>query len=382
MKENLLVIFGGVSCEHDISIISAMQAIKNIDENLYNIIPIYITKSGKLKTGSKLKKLTTFSNFNENKFRDVCFVCGQNNLFIKNAFGYHKKTKIDVALVIMHGENGEDGKIASLLSLCNIPYSAADQIASGVCMDKCVFKNYLKGLRIKTVKSVNLNFFDYSKNPEKIREHVVKKLNFPLIIKPATLGSSIGIKIAKNALELEDGLAVAFSYCKKVLIEQFLENITEINLAIEGVENNLTISIPEQPVKQNDILTFDNKYLAGASAGMENLKRIIPAPISPKQKKIITNMALKIFNSLNLKGVVRFDFIIDNNLDKIYVNEVNTIPGSLAFYLFSPMNVSYKNLINKLIKNAYSSFDSTQNLIKTFNSSVLSKTNIAGGVKK
>ncbi len=382
MKENLAVIFGGVSCEHDISIISAIQAIKNIDTNFYNIIPIYITKSGVMLTGKKLTELSTFSNINYKKFKPVTFVSGSNNLYLKSLFGYIKKQIINVALVVMHGENGEDGKIMSMLSLCGIPYSACDQMQSAICMDKCVFKDYLKGLKINTVSGLTVFDYDYFNNPEKVKKQVLKQLNYPVILKPATLGSSIGIKIANNESELEAGLVVAFNYCDKVLIESYLSDITEINVALLGINNDVTISETEQPVKQNDILTFDNKYMGNSSAGMANLKRIIPADVSAEIVEEVKQTALKIFNSLSLKGVVRFDFIVDNKTNKVYVNELNTIPGSLAFYLFNPIDITYKQLINKLIKFAYIAHDNEQKLIKTFNSSVLDKTNIGSGLKK
>lgn len=340
MKENLAVIFGGVSCEHDISIISAIQAIKNIDTNFYNIIPIYITKSGVMLTGKKLIELSTFSNMNYKKFKPVTFVSGSNNLYLKSLFGYTKKQIINVALVIMHGENGEDGKIMSMLSLCGIPYSACDQMQSAICMDKCVFKDYLKGLKINTVSGLTVFDYDYLTNPEKVKKQVLKQLNYPVILKPATLGSSIGIKIANNESELEAGLVVAFNYCNKVLIESYLSDITEINVALLGFNNDVTISETEQPVKQNDILTFDNKYMGNSSAGMANLKRIIPADVSAEIAEEVKQTALKIFNSLSLKGVVRFDFIVDNKTNKVYVNELNTIPGSLAFYLFNPIDIT------------------------------------------
>ena len=190
---------------------------------------------------------------NYKKFKPVTFVSGSNNLYLKSLFGYTKKQIINVALVIMHGENGEDGKIMSMLSLCGIPYSACDQMQSAICMDKCVFKDYLKGLKINTVSGLTVFDYDYLTNPEKVKKQVLKQLNYPVILKPATLGSSIGIKIANNESELEAGLVVAFNYCNKVLIESYLSDITEINVALLGFNNDVTISETEQPVKKNDI---------------------------------------------------------------------------------------------------------------------------------
>ena len=382
MKENLLVIFGGESCEHDISIISAIQAIKNVDENYYNIIPIYITKSGIMLTGKKLTELSSFSNFNTSNLTEVSFIVGKNYLYYKTLLGYKQKVKADVALIVMHGINGEDGKIMSLLELSKIPYTACSPLQSELCMDKCVFKDYLKGLKINVVNGVSVFSYEYALNPETVKNFITDVVSFPLIVKPATLGSSIGIKVCNNVLELENALKLAFTYCNKVLIEEFLEDVTEVNLAILGYENDITLSVTEQPIKQNEFLTFDNKYVGNSAKGMANLKRIVPADVSTEVSKEIKNIAKRIFTNLNLKGVVRFDFMVDNKTNKVYVNELNTIPGSLAYYLFSPININYKTLINKLIKFAYVSFDNNNKLIKTFSSSVLDKTELANGVKK
>ena len=338
MKENLLVIFGGESCEHDISIISAIQAIKNVDENYYNIIPIYITKSGIMLTGKKLTELSSFSNFNTSNLTEVSFIVGKNYLYYKTLLGYKQKVKADVALIVMHGINGEDGKIMSLLELSKIPYTACSPLQSELCMDKCVFKDYLKGLKINVVNGVSVFSYEYALNPETVKNFITDVVGFPLIVKPATLGSSIGIKVCNNVLELENALKLAFTYCNKVLIEEFLEDVTEVNLAVLGYENDITLSVTEQPIKQNEFLTFDNKYVGNSAEGMANLKRIVPADVSTEVSKEIKNIAKRIFTNLNLKGVVRFDFMVDNKTNKVYVNELNTIPGSLAYYLFSPIS--------------------------------------------
>ncbi len=380
MKQNIAVIFGGVSCEHDISIISAVQAMKNIDVNYYNIIPIYITKSGAMLTGKKLLNIDSFSNFNNSKTRLVSFCVGSNYLFVKTIFGYRKSIAIDVALIVMHGENGEDGKVVSLLNMCGIPHTACSGLNGELCLDKCVFKEYLKGIGIKTIKGVNLFSYDYYNNPEKHKKNIYNALGYPLIIKPATLGSSIGIVIAHNKQELEEGLAVAFKYCNKVLIEKFLQDIVEVNVAVMGCENNLIVSETEQPINKSDILSFDNKYLQGDVKGMQSLSRVIPAKVDSEVTTKIKNIAKHIFLHMGLKGVVRFDFIVDKN-NNIYVNELNSIPGSLAFYLFEPVGIKYNELINKLLKFAYVEYNANYNLIKTFSSSVLDGCKLGKGVK-
>ncbi len=377
MKENLIVLFGGVSSEHDISIISAMQAIKNIDANFYNVIPVYLAKNYKWYVGKNLTDLQFFVNPDLNKLTEVCLISGSNYLYYKKINKFKPKIKIDFALPVLHGVNGEDGKVVALLSMCKIPYSSADYIESGLGVDKCLFKKYVNGLGVNTIRAETIIDYVYRLNPQKVINSITKQFDFPLIVKPATLGSSIGITVCKTNAELENAVQLAFSLSNKILVEEYLEHITELNIALVLDGGNIIVSDVEQPIKNSNILSFENKYI-NKTGTMEGVKRLIPAPISDEVKLQVEKFAKLVYCDMGLKGVVRFDFILHE--DNVYLNEVNTIPGSLAFYLFKSANISYKQLINILIKNGYINSENLFNKTYSFSSSVL---NGAGeGIKK
>lgn len=376
MKENLAVIFGGVSVEHDVSIISALQAINYIDTNYYNIIPIYISKSGLWYTGKELLNLNNFKSLDFSKLEQVSFGLGDRILYKRCIGQYIKYKKIDVALVVMHGINGEDGKVASILDMCKVPYTSSDYVSSSVCIDKSIFKSIVKGLKVPSVKGFTVIDSEYYANTKNILNKG-KKFGFPLIVKPATLGSSIGIKVCENIDEFKVALESGFEFCSKVLVEEFLTDIKEINVAITKDDNNLIVSELEQPIKNNKILSFENKYINDLNS-MESVSRVIPAEIDEVIKNKIVDIARLIYTTLNLSGVVRFDFILKD--DKVYINEVNTIPGSLAYYLFKPRGIPYGQLINILIKNAYKMYEKNSSKTYTFSSSILLSNNL--GVKK
>lgn len=371
MKENLIVLFGGVSVEHDISIISGLQAINNIDKNFYNVIPVYLAKNYKwyISKSDELTNLQFFVEPDFNRLKEVCLVSGSNYLHIKQFCKFKPKIKVDFALPVLHGVNGEDGKIASLLSLCNIPYGVSGLTASSVAIDKSVFKTYLNGLSVKNVLGETVFDYEYSINPNLVISRL-EKLGYPLIVKPSTLGSSIGVKVCNNLIELTNAISLGFELCGSILVEKFLTDITEINVAVLFDGGKLIVSELERPSKNGNILSFENKYI-NKTGTMEGVAREIPAALDDEIKNEIIKTAKLVYKNLNLKGVVRFDFILSNN--EIYLNEVNSIPGSLAFYLFKPLGISYENLLNLIIKNGYENFKTESNKTHFFNSSVLSK---------
>lgn len=368
MKENLIVLFGGVSSEHDISIISALQAIKNVDTNFYNVIPVYLAKNYKWYVGKDLLDLQFYININFKKLTEVCLMSGSNFLYFKKYGVFKPKIKIDVALPILHGVNGEDGKIASLLTLSGVPCCCSDSVSSAVAIDKSVFKSYLKGLGVRCVDGETIIDYQFKKNPQQVIENLKLNIGYPLIVKPSTLGSSIGISVCNCEDELIKALELGFKLSEKVLVEKFLVGVTEVNVALLFDDGKIVESELEQPVKGDEILSFNNKYLNNENS-MVGVSRIVPAPISVEDKDCIISIAKLVYSNLNMRGVVRFDFMICGG--EVYLNEVNTIPGSLAFYLFKPKNISYKNLLDLLIKNGYVQFNNLQSKNYVFDSSVL-----------
>lgn len=360
MKKNVVILFGGKSVEHDISIITAKQVFKAIDKDLYNVYPIYSTHE------NKWKFLGENFNIDDKKNKEVFLKTGENILYFQNKLGFIKKLfKIDCAILCFHGMNGEDGTIQGLLELCNIPYTSSNVLASAISMDKIFMKKLFESFNFKVVDFVNFNKNDYLINKDKIINIIEEKLGYPVIIKPSNLGSSIGINKCLCKTELENSIEIALNYDNNILVETAIENFKEINCACLGNYENVIVSSLEEPVNWKDFLTFEDKY-KNNSKKIE--KRVYPAKISEKITKQIQKTSLEIFKAFNLSGVVRIDYILKDS--EVYVNEINSIPGSLAFYLFEKQNLTFNDVLNKLIELAFKKFEDKQKLNFVYNSNL------------
>lgn len=364
---NIGVIFGGESCEHDISVITGLQLIDNIDEYLYSIYPIYIDKNGRWLTGGDVLKDADVFLRDPKKLHECALIPNDSNLYIKRKLKLKKYVKLDMVFVCLHGVNGEDGCVAGILEMSKIPYSSSSICGSAVCLDKAVFKSFVRGLGVDVVDSVVVAEFDYVHNKDKVCDDL-SVLGFPVIIKPSRLGSSIGIQVCNSEDDIDIFLKNAFKYDNKLLVEKFVDVYKEVNVAIFRNKDNLIVSKTEEPKTNNIILNFDDKYKSGGES-FESIKRVMPADISDEESKEIIDIAKKVYHELDLFGIVRFDFIISCD-GVIFLNEVNTIPGSMANYLFDKQEYGYKNLINLLIKNALFRHEKQKELIRVFDSGV------------
>ncbi len=355
-KENIAVIFGGKSTEHDISIITGIQTYKNVDREKYNVLPIYISRKGEMFIGNNLEKIETYADFNpkDKKIKKVSFCPGSNFLFLarnSNLFSqnFKKQIKIDCAILCCHGINGEDGTLQGLLELCDIPYTSSGVMSSAISMDKIIMKDVFVVNDIKTAKYTYFNKIDYSLNPDEILKNIENSLMYPVFVKPANLGSSIGISKCKDREQLDKAIEIACSYDSRILVEEGIEDNIEANCAVLGNSDYQASSKIEYPKSWSDFLSFDEKYIQRKmSADETKVKKTksnkkLPDEIESKIK-IIAENTFKIFSC---SGVVRIDFLIDKNYE-IYLNELNSIPGSLAFYLFKD-KFDFKNLLNRLI---------------------------------
>lgn len=363
---NLAVFFGGESCEHDISIITGLQLISKVNEYLYNVIPIYITKSGEWITGENLKDLDNFPD-NLGKTKNIGLIAGDASLYIKNKNKLKKYLTIDIAILCLHGINGEDGSVASILNLSKVPYSSCDIFSSAICMDKIIFNDLCRGLDLPKVSYLSIIKDDYNENSDDV-VNIIKKFDFPIIIKPSRQGSSIGIKICKSEENLANDLEECFKYDERLLIERYINLKKEVNIACFRNKGELMFSKTEEPISKTDFLDFNEKYSSNLS-GMESMKRISPANISSEIESKIKTIAHFLYTELDMFGVVRFDFMIDKE-DNVYINEVNTIPGSMANYLFGE-KYPYTKLIEDMISNALIRFDNKSKLQRNYNSNVL-----------
>lgn len=362
MKLNVAVFFGGESVEHEVSIISASQAMAALDKNKYNVVPIYISKDRKFYFGEQLKDIKTFKQ----PLQQVMAECQQvvlanigNEVVIqpvkKSLFSKKELGTIDVAIPVMHGTNGEDGTIQGFLEMLGLPYAGCDLIGAAVGQDKVIQKHVLKdnGLPITNW------FWCYSNEMDTSKEEILRKahkLIYPVIVKPACTGSSIGISIAHNDEEYLEAFDNAAQFDFKIITEKVVKPMREINCSVLGNCFEAKASVLEEVGCNNseELLSFKEKYEGGSksskTSGMASTSRIVPAPLSIEQTEMIQNLALNTFKALGSSGVCRIDFLMDAETKTVYVNEINTIPGSLAFYLWKESDVSFTQLMDKLVK--------------------------------
>ena len=384
MKITLGVFFGGRSVEHEISVISAMQAIAAIPEDKYDIVPIYISKAGKWYTGHHLLNIDNYKNTDallkkceriilSTEFDDVKIIR------YKNGFkGFKSLVKIDVAFPILHGTYGEDGSMQGLFELMNVPYVGCNVMASALGMDKIFMKIVLNDHKLPIVDYV----WFYAKNWIADRETLIAKIEneigYPVIIKPANLGSSVGISHANNKLELETAVELAGKFSLKILVEKMIVELREINCSVLGDFENILMSECEEPIRTGGVLTYEDKYLSKKtkkvhseqSGGMNSLKRELPANISTEKTRLIKSLAKETFKALGCNGVVRIDFLMDTAADKIFINEINTIPGSLSYYLWEATGKNFTALLEDLIKLAFKKQREKNNLSTHFDANI------------
>lgn len=355
MKLRVGVIFGGRSVEHEISIISALGAIEQIDKEKYAIVPIYISKENEFFTGDNLLKIDNYKDLDKVKIyaKKVTLCRISNEICLVNIKGHFSKIidKIDIALPIVHGQNVEDGTLAGFLEMLNVPYVGSSIIGSALGQDKVIMKQVFKVSSIPVVDFVCFFDHDYENNEDYYIEKI-EELKYPVIVKPASLGSSVGINFVNNKEELKKAIEKALEYDSKIIVEKAVLDAIEVNCSVIGDCENVETSVIEEVNSSHNFLTYNDKYIGNGktkSKGMINTSRIIPARIDDEMKEKIENLSKKVFQSLNLAGVCRIDFLINNKTREVFVNEPNTIPGSLSYYLWEAKGKEYKELLDDLI---------------------------------
>lgn len=392
MTTKVAVLFGGKSVEHEVSIISAIQAIMSMDREKYEIIPVYITKDGDMYTGEKTGDIEAYKNIPEllKKSQRVIFINenGQVSMmpYPMKKFGKNNAIAVDVAFPIVHGTNEEDGTLQGYLKTVGLPFVGCDVTASALGMDKYLMKAVLKDNGVPVLDCILFRSCDY-RDVAAMIDRVEEKFGYPVIVKPVNLGSSVGISVAKNKTELEKSIDDAYTYATRILVEPAIMNLREINCAVLGDENEAEASECEEPLHSDEILSYEDKYLnnaKGGSKGMASVSRKIPAELSQDKRKEVRDMAVKAFQCLGCSGVSRIDFMIDRDTDKLYLNEINTIPGSLAFYLWEPVGVKYTQLLDRMIQLAMKREREEKSLTYTFDTNILSQQTLsrAKGVKR
>ena len=389
MKTKVALMFGGKTVEHEVSVISGIQALKSMDTDKYEVIPVYMTKENDMYTGADVGKIESYRDIPALLKRSQRVIMvndgGRVQLvpYPAKMFGGQKPLAIDIAFPVVHGTNVEDGALQGYLKTVGIPFVGPDVTSSAISMDKFITKAVLKeaGVPVLDAKVYTMADYEY---PEKIADDIEKTFGYPVIIKPVNLGSSVGIGVAKSRDELIDAIDDAFRYAARVMAEHAISKLREINCSVLGDENEALASECEEPLTSGEILSYEDKYVnsggkkggskggsGSKGAGMANLSRKIPAELSPEKREEIRELAVKSFKALGCCGVSRIDFMIDEEEDKLYFNEINPIPGSLSFYLWEPVGVPYKELLDRMIQLALKRTRVEESLTFTFDTNIL-----------
>lgn len=391
MKTRVAMMFGGKSVEHEVSVITGIQAYLSMDTDKYDAVPVYLTKNNEMYIGEDIGKIESYRNIPELLKRStrVILVNEDGGIFLqpypKKLFGA-KPVQIDIAFPCVHGTNVEDGGFQGYLKTVGIPFVGCDVTASAVGMDKFIMKAILRESNVPLLPAKLYTLSDYARM-EYLLDTVEKTFGYPVIVKPVNLGSSVGISVAKDREELTRSVDDAFRYATKILVEHAITNLREINCAVLGDENDAEASEIEEPMHSKEILSYEDKYVSNAKGsgqkGMASVARKIPAEVSPEMREKIRTIAVKSFKALGCNGVARIDFMIDEDNGELYFNEINTIPGSLAFYLWEPIGVPYKTLLDRMIVLAQKRAREEQAITFTFDTNILDSASFGGskGVK-
>ena len=383
---NIGVFFGGTSVEHEVSIITAQQAIAQLKKmSEYNIVPIYISKQNRWYTGEYLLEVEHFKDLKkvlENSER-VQVVKGERNAYVIQdpikKFKNPVVNTLDLAFPIIHGTGGEDGSLQGFFEHLDIPYVGCNVLAASLTMDKIASKQFLQSSGIRVVEGEWFYSHHWLSYPNDIVDDLEKKLRYPMIVKPADIGSSVGVKAAKNRSELIEAIDFARHFSTRILVERMLVGMREINISIVGDSEKLELSVCEEPISASDFLTYEEKYVnEGQSKGMSSAKRQIPANISPEIKREIERMAAEAFIALDCSGVTRVDFMIDKPTQLPYINEFNTVPGSLSFYLWEATGKSFVDMLQAMIDAAYRGYRRKQALTRSNDINILSTADLKG----
>lgn len=344
--KKIIVIFGGVSPEHDVSIITGCLTLNSLDKSKFQPVPVYVNKRGEWFTDKKLFNLGFYKEYSEKKLTRVTLSAGENVLYAYK--GNKPLYAVAGAINCMHGGNGENGLIGALFELCNIPCVTTDTFTAKMAMDKTLTKIILKNFGVKVVDYKTVLRVDFYKDIEKTVYEVKEALGFPVIVKPADTGSSIGITVANGYEELKKSLTYALRFDEKAIAEKYIQDFTEVNCAAYRSNGKILVSELEKPISSHRFLTFEDKY-SGNKTGCK--KREFPAKVSDKIRNEVKDITEKVYDEFGFSSVVRMDYIVKE--ETVYLNEINTVPGSMAYYLFYDKISGLTDLLTDLLQEAF-----------------------------
>lgn len=360
MKTRVAVFFGGQSVEHEVSVISGIQAVSALDTNQYDVIPVYISKDRTFHIGESVGDIDAYRNISKllSESTQVTVERSDGRVFlvpVHQKLFKREKTEIDVALPVVHGTNVEDGSLQGFFRTVGLPFAGCDVCPSAVGMDKYVQKAVLRDNDIPVLDCIILTSIDYNDMDATVAR-VESTFAYPVIVKPANLGSSVGIGVATDRDQLVERIDDAFLYARRVLVEPAITNLREINCSVLGDEDEAEASVCEEPLHTQEILSYEDKYLGGGGAkktgrseGMASVSRQIPANLPLETTAMIQDISVRAFRALDCSGVVRIDYLLDDSTGEVWFNEINTIPGSLAFYLWEATGLPYSEMLDKVI---------------------------------
>ncbi|TRZ82709.1 D-alanine--D-alanine ligase [bacterium] len=335
-KKRVLVLFGGKSAEHKVSIQSASSIISALNKKKYDIIPVAINQFGKWLNIEDSKKLLPALIRKEIITKELV----------------RKNECIDVVFPVLHGHYGEDGAMQGMLEILNVPYVGAGVLPSAIGMDKGIQKIIFEKSGILIVPWLSFKKEKWEKEKKNLIEKIEKKLSYPIFVKPINLGSSIGISRARNHEELTKGISLAFYYSREVIIEQGID-AREIECSVLGNDNPKS-SVPGEIIASREFYNYEAKYIDNKS------ELIIPAKLSKIKTKQIQHTAITAFKAIKASGMARVDFLLDKTTKKLYLNEINTIPGftKISMYpkLWQASGVGYSELLDQLINLAFNKY--------------------------
>lgn len=383
-KLRIGVLYGSRSVEHEVSVITALQAMDALDPARYQVIPLYLTKDGEWYTGDALRKLEIYQQGKEGRraLTRVFLSPIPNQGILQTEergrfFGFGgggARLQIDLAFPCVHGTLGEDGTLQGLFELAEIPYVGSGVLASALGMDKIAMKAAFRSAGLPIIDCAVIRRDEWRTQPDTVIERLEGTVGYPAFIKPANLGSSVGITRATDRATLHSALEVAAAYDRRILIEKGLEGAVDINCSVLGHDDDLRASVCEQPVSWESFLSYEDKYLRGGKAqGMKGQSRRIPAPISTELSGQIQQIAKQAFQAIDAAGVARIDFLLTRD-GQVYLNEINTLPGSLAFYLWEASDLPFPRLLDRLVEIALARHETRKQTTYTFDSTLLRKT--------
>lgn len=382
MRLNIGVIFGGRSVEHEISIISAVEAMYNMDDSKYRVIPIYIDKDNTWYTGEHLKDILHYRDIAlVKRYAKKVSLVKRGKSFILEQQSFLKKNLcvIDMVFPIGHGAFLEDGSIQGYLNMLGVPFVGSGVLASSIGQDKVVQKQLFEFNNIPVCKYVWFYDFEYEKNKKDVLSKI-STLNYPLYVKPASLGSSIGISLVNDEKELNKAIKDAISFDAKIIVEEKVNNVKEVNISVLGTCEKQSVSEIEEINTNSEFYSFKEKYVEGYSKTCSDAKKLKPI-ISKEMIEDMKKYAIDAFKAIGCSGVARIDFLIDDKNKKIFVNEINTIPGDLASYLWMAKKMNMEELIDNLIKIAVSNQKIKDSKILAFPGNLLEAYDVLDGNK-